>query len=117
MVMHYTGLALANSWLVYRMTGAAQVHMTKYDTDAHCVQEEDAHPSQAGHKCWVSPALSCTTSATQLPEMVNLKNPMCCIEKGCTGNSRVWRLTCKVFPFLQKEGNYFAHKVKTMTRK
>lgn len=130
MLMHFTDLALANSWLLYRQDNTecgtpkrnimqflefrmtvAQAYLSKCGTDVEDAQEENEHVLQqcCKHKFTPVPNVSVrTTSAKHLPEMVNLKNPMRCREKGCTGKSRVRCMTCNVFLCLQTERNCFA---------
>lgn len=130
MLMHFTDLALANSWLLYcqdnRERGTpnkdvmqflefrmavAQGFLTKRDTDVEHVHEEAAHASQEGHKRHVTPVPPVsvrTTCAVHIPEMVNLKNPMRCREKGCSGKSRVRCMKCDVYLCLQTGRNCFA---------
>ncbi len=87
MLIQFTDLALANSWLLYcrdncergtpkkdvlqfhefRMA-VAQAYLTKRDADVEHVQEEGAHVLQEGHKRHVTPVPSfsvCTTSAAE----------------------------------------------------
>lgn len=130
MLMHFTDLALANSWLLYHQDNiergtprkgimqflefritVAQAYLTKCDTDVEHVLEDNAHPLQHGknHRVTPVPHVSVrTTRASHLPEMVNLKNPMRCREKGCSGKSRVRCMTCNVFLCLRTERNCFA---------
>ncbi|XP_045889736.1 piggyBac transposable element-derived protein 3 isoform X2 [Micropterus dolomieu] len=134
MLMHFTDLALANSWLLYRQDNidigtprkgimqflefrmtVAQAYLSKCNSDGQHVLLEHAHPSttppQQGPRRQVTPVRhisSRTTSACHLPEMVNLRNPMRCREKGCSGKSRVRCVTCNVFLCLQTERNCFA---------
>lgn len=130
MLMHFTDLALTNSWLLYcqdnRERGTpnkdvmqflefrmavAQGFLTKRDTGVEHVQEEAAHASQEGHKRHVTPVPPVsvrTTCAVHIPEMVNLKNPMRCREKGCSGKSRVRCMKCDVYLCLQTGRNCFA---------
>lgn len=127
MLMHFMDLALANSWLLYRQDNqengtprkaimkflefcmdVAQVFLNKHDvTDAG---EEGAHCPQPGQRSPVTPVPHisvCTTSAAHMPEVVKLKNPMCCRLQGCHGKSRMHCMTCNVFLCLQSGRNCY----------
>ncbi|KAG1934670.1 piggyBac transposable element-derived protein 3 [Pimephales promelas] len=131
MVMHFTDLALANSWLLYRkdhaicagpktrpiqflqfrmevaMTLLAQHHSA--DADLSAQSEEEEHSNQ-GVKRHVTelPHVSVRRRANaHLPEIISLKNAMRCRQLGCTGRTRVRCMTCKVFLCLQTERNCF----------
>ena len=128
MLLHFTDLALANSWLLYRQDNTrcgtprkgimqflefrmavAQAYLTKFDGDH--MQEENVHLWQQGKKHQVTPVPHVsvrTTSAAHLPEMVKLKNSMRCREKGCSMKSRVRCATCNVFLCLKTERNCYA---------
>jgi len=129
--MHFTDLALANSWLLYRQDNrergtprkgimqflqfrmeVAQAYLTKRDTDVEQVQEENAPISQQKgkrHQATPIPGVSVrTTAAAHLPEVVDLKNPMRCRVKGCSGKSCVQCVTCNVFLCLQSGRNCYA---------
>ncbi|XP_049905131.1 zinc finger MYM-type protein 2 isoform X1 [Epinephelus moara] len=131
MLMHFTDLALANSWLLYRRDNTergtpregimqflefrmavAQAYLAKCNSDVQHVFEENVHLfQQQGKRHQVAPVPHVsvrTTSAAHLPEVVNMKNSMRCREKGCSGKSRVRCVTCNVFLCLQHERNCFA---------
>ncbi|XP_062849144.1 piggyBac transposable element-derived protein 3 [Trichomycterus rosablanca] len=130
MLMHFTDLALANSWLLYRRDNqengtprraikkflefrmeVAQVFLNKCDTHVAGAEEENAHRPQPSKRSRVTPVPHVsvrTTSAVHLPEMVDLKNPMRCRGQGCSGKSRVRCMTCNVFLCLQSGRNCYA---------
>ncbi|XP_035528002.1 piggyBac transposable element-derived protein 4-like [Morone saxatilis] len=134
MLMHFTDLALVNSWLLYRRDNqengtprkaimkflefrmvVAQVFLSKCDVlhKAARVAEaenENGHIPPPGKKSRVTPIphVSVRSSAAHLPEMVGLQNPMRCRAQGCTGKSRVRCMTCNVHLCLQSERNCFA---------
>ncbi|XP_039503054.1 piggyBac transposable element-derived protein 3-like [Pimephales promelas] len=131
MLMHFTDLALVNSWLLYRRDNqgngtprksimkfrmvVAQLFLSKCDVlheGAHVAEEENENGNlpPPGKKSRVAPIphISVRSSAAHLPEMVALKSPMHCRVKGCTGKSCVRCMTCKVYLCLQSEQNCFA---------
>lgn len=135
MLMHFTDLALGNSWLLYRQDNqkngtprkaimkflefrmvVAQVFLNKCDVlheDAHVAhaEEENAHHPQPGKRSRITPVPHVsvrTYSAAHLPEMADLKNPMRCRGQGCPGKSRVRCMKCNVFLCSQSERNCFA---------
>lgn len=134
MLMHFTNLALVNSWLLYHRDNqengtskeaimkflefrmvVAQVFLRKCDVlreGSHVAEEENenGHLPPPGKKSRVVPIphLSVRSSAAHLLEMVALKNPMRYRAQGCTGKSRVRCMTCNVYLCLQSECNCFA---------
>ncbi|XP_059377154.1 piggyBac transposable element-derived protein 3 [Carassius carassius] len=128
MVMHFTDLALANSWLLYRKDHAicagpktrpiqfrmevATSLLTQHGADADLsTQSEEEEDSNQGVKRHVTelPHVSVRRRANaHLPEMIGLKNAMRCRQLGCTGRTRVRCMTCKVFLCLQTERNCYS---------
>ncbi|XP_049453042.1 piggyBac transposable element-derived protein 3 [Epinephelus fuscoguttatus] len=133
MLMHFTDLALANSWILYRKdlttcgapkksvmqflefrmevarTVLAQHHSQESDADLSEVSEEEDNPKQ-GKKRPVPtvPHVSVRRRANaHLPEMISLKNAARCRAAGCTGRTRVRCVTCKVFLCLQTDRNCY----------
>ncbi|XP_034079081.1 piggyBac transposable element-derived protein 3-like [Gymnodraco acuticeps] len=133
MLMHFTDLALANSWLLYRkdlaicaapkksimqflefrtemaMTLLAQHHGQGSDADLSEQSEEEDNSNQ-GKKRFVTavPHVSVRRRANaHLPEMISLKNAARCRVAGCTGRTRVRCVTCKVFLCLQGDRNCY----------
>ncbi|KAK1906732.1 PiggyBac transposable element-derived protein 3 [Dissostichus eleginoides] len=131
MLMHFTDLALANSWLLYRIdlaifaapkksimqflefrtematTLLAQHHGQGSDADLSEQSEEEDNSNQ-GKKRPVKavPHVSVRRRANaHLPEMISLKNAARCRVAGCTGRTRVRCVTCKVFLCLQGDRN------------
>lgn len=116
MLRHFLNLALVKSWLLYRRDNqeqgtprkaimkflefcmvAAQVFLNKrniLEEDAHLAnaEKESAHLTHPGKRSRITPVPQFsvrTCSASHLPEMVGLKNPMRCRGQGCSGKSRV----------------------------
>ncbi|XP_013882896.1 piggyBac transposable element-derived protein 3 isoform X2 [Austrofundulus limnaeus] len=130
-LMHFTDLALVNSWLLYRRDqqdhgappksimrflefrmAVAQVFLNKRDLLLHAEPgREEERPPQSGRRSRVVPVPHVsirTCSAAHLPEMADLKNPKRCRGQGCSGKSRVRCTKCNVFLCLQSERNCFA---------
>uniref|UniRef100_A0A674NLN0 PiggyBac transposable element-derived protein domain-containing protein n=1 Tax=Takifugu rubripes TaxID=31033 RepID=A0A674NLN0_TAKRU len=123
MLMHFTDLALANSWLLYRKDlttcGASRksimqflefrMEVARTFLVQHHSQEDDADfpelsegedDSLQGKKRPVMavPHVSVRRRANaHLPEMISMKNAARCRAAGCTGRTRVRCVTCKVF--------------------
>ncbi|KAF3840286.1 hypothetical protein F7725_019003 [Dissostichus mawsoni] len=133
MLMHFTDLALANSWLLNRKdlaicaapkksimqflefrtematTLLAQHHGQGSDADLSEQSEEEDNSNQ-GKKRPVTavPHVSVRRRANaHLPEMISLKNAARCRVAGCTGRTRVRCVTCKVFLCLQGDRNCY----------
>ncbi|XP_034550067.1 piggyBac transposable element-derived protein 3-like isoform X2 [Notolabrus celidotus] len=133
MLMHFTDLALANSWLLYRKdlavcgtpkksimqflefrTEVAQIFLAQHDsqeddTDLLELADDEDLPIQGGKRPVMAvPHVSVRRRANaHLPEMVSLKNAARCRAAGCTGRSRVRCVTCKVFLCLQADRNCY----------
>lgn len=131
MVMHFTDLALANSWLLYRKDHAicagpktrpiqflqfrmevAKILLAQHHgADADLSEQSEEEDSNQGVKRHVTelPHVSFRRRANaHLPEMIGLKNAMRCRQPGCTGRTRVRCVTCKVFLCLQTERNCYS---------
>lgn len=134
MLMHFTDLALANSWLLYRKdltvrgtpkhsimqflkfrmevarTLLAQHHSQEDDTDLSELSEEEDNSKQVkNHPVVAVPHVSVRRRANaHLPEMISLKNAARCRAPGCTGRSRIRCVTCKVFLCLQADRNCYS---------
>lgn len=131
MVMHFTDLALANSWLLYRKdhaicagpktkpiqflefrTEVAKILLAQHHgADADLSEQLEEEDAQRGVKRQVTevPHVSVRRRANaHLPEMMGLKNAMRCRQPGCTGRTRVRCVTCKVFLCLQTERNCYS---------
>ncbi|KAM8743645.1 piggyBac transposable element-derived protein 3-like isoform 2-T2 [Acanthopagrus schlegelii] len=131
MVMHFTDLALANGWLLYRKDHAicagpktrpiqflqfrmevAKILLAQHHgADADISEQSEEEDSNQGVKRHVTelPHVSVRRRANaHLPEMVGLKNAMRCRQPGCTGRTRVRCVTCKVFLCLQTERNCYS---------
>ncbi|XP_027134549.1 piggyBac transposable element-derived protein 3-like [Larimichthys crocea] len=131
MLMHFTDLALANSWLLYRkdhaicagprtrpiqflqfrMEVAKSLLAQHHGADADLSEESEEEDSNQGVKRHVTelPHVSVRRRANaHLPEMISLKNAMRCRQPGCTGRTRVRCVTCKVFLCLQIEHNCYS---------
>ncbi|XP_063733351.1 piggyBac transposable element-derived protein 3-like [Eleginops maclovinus] len=133
MLMHFTDLALGNSWLLYRKdlaicaapkksimqflefrteiatTLLAQHHGQGSHADLSEQSEEEDNSNQ-GNKRPVTavPHVSVRRRANaHLPEMISLKNAARCRVAGCTGRTRVRCVTCKVFLCLQGDRNCY----------
>lgn len=134
MLLHFTDVALANSWLLYchnhtvrdtprkgimqflkfRMKVAkiflAQHNNVQEDSTDLSEQEDNTDHSVSEKKCPVKgmPHISVRRMANaHLPEAVNLKNAACCRATGCSGRTRVQCVTCKVFLCLQAGCNCY----------
>ncbi|XP_034094388.1 piggyBac transposable element-derived protein 3-like [Gymnodraco acuticeps] len=133
MLMHFTDLALANSWLLYRkdlaicaapkksimqflefrtemaMTLLAQHHGQGSDADLSEQSEEEDNSNQGKKRSVTAvPHVSVRRRANaHLPEMISLKNAARCRVAGCTGRTRVRCVTCKVFLCLQGDRNCY----------
>ncbi len=130
MLMHFTDVALANSWLLYcqdltvhgtprrgimqflefqmevAKTFLAQHNNVQDDNTDFSEQENDTDLPEPGKKCPVKavPHISVRRRANaHLPVVVNLKNVARCRATGCSGKTRVQCATCKVFLCLQAE--------------
>ena len=134
MLMHFTDLALVNSWVLYRRDNqengtpkkaimtflefrmvVAQVFLSKCDVlrEGALIAEEDVEngdlqPPARKSRVVPIPHISVRSNTAHLPEMVALKNPMRCRAQSCTGKSRVRCTTCNVYLCLQSERNCFA---------
>uniref|UniRef100_A0A671XXE1 Si:ch211-255f4.7 n=1 Tax=Sparus aurata TaxID=8175 RepID=A0A671XXE1_SPAAU len=98
MLMHFTDLALANSWLLYR----------KDLTVCELADDEDFLEQAKKRPVTAVPHVSVRRRANaHLPEAVNLKNAACCRATGCSGKTRVQCSTCKVFLCLQADRNCY----------
>nr|XP_020445108.1 piggyBac transposable element-derived protein 3-like [Monopterus albus] len=123
MLMHFTDLALANSWLLYRKdlsicgtpknsimqflefrmevarTLMAQHHSQEDDAELSELSEEEDHSAQVKKRPVVAvPHVSVRRRANaHLPELISLKNAACCRAAGCTGRSQECCVTRKVF--------------------
>ncbi|XP_071063273.1 piggyBac transposable element-derived protein 3-like [Pseudochaenichthys georgianus] len=133
MLMHFTDLALANSWLLYRKdlaicaapkksimqflefrtematTLLAQHHGQGSDADLSEQSEEEDNSNQRKKRPVMAvPHVSVRRRANaHLPEMISLKNAARCRVAGCTGRTRVRCVTCKVFLCLQGDRNCY----------
>lgn len=131
MLMHFTDLALANSWLLYRkdltVNGTPKKNIMQFlefrmevamtflaqrdnDNSDFSEQEDDPDVSVQGKKRPVKavPHVSVHRRANaHLPEVVQLKNAARCRAKGCSGKTRVQCVTCKVFLCLQADRNCY----------
>ncbi|XP_068072616.1 piggyBac transposable element-derived protein 3 isoform X1 [Danio rerio] len=131
MVMHFTDLALANSWLLYQKDHAiragtktrpiqflqfrmevatillAQHHGADADLSTHS-EEEDSNQGVKRHVTELPHVSVRRRANAHLPEMIGLKNAMRCRQLGCTGRTRVRCMTCKVFLCLQVERNCYS---------
>ncbi len=132
MVMHFTDLALANSWLLYRKDHAicagpktrpiqflqcrmevatillAQHHGADADLSTQSEEEEDSNQGVKRHVTELPHVSVRRRANAHLPEMIGLKNAMRCRQLGCTGRTRVRCMTCKVFLCLQTEHNCYS---------
>ncbi|KAG7500881.1 hypothetical protein JOB18_032661 [Solea senegalensis] len=125
MIMHFTDLALANSWLLYRKDltvcgtpkksimqflefrmEVAKTFLAQRDNDVLADDAklselaDEADLSEQGKKRPVKavPHVSVRRRAYgHLPEVVNLRNAASCRATGCSGKTRVQCVTCKVF--------------------
>ncbi|KAM4593218.1 piggyBac transposable element-derived protein 3 [Odontesthes bonariensis] len=131
MIMHFTDLALANSWLLYRKDHpicagpktrpiqflefrmeVAQILLAQHhgaDADLSTQSEEEEYSNRGVKRHTTQlPHVSVRRRANaHLPEMINLKNAMRCRLPGCTGRTRVRCVTCKVFLCLKTERNCY----------
>ncbi|KAI7790921.1 putative piggyBac transposable element-derived protein 3-like [Triplophysa rosa] len=134
MLMHFTDVALANSWLLYRRdhtergtprngimqflefrmevakTFLAQHNNSQEDSTDLSEQEDNTDHSEPKKKRFVKevPHISVRRRANaHLPQVVNLKNAARCRAKGCSGKTRVRCATCKVFLCLQTARNCY----------
>ncbi|XP_061836200.1 piggyBac transposable element-derived protein 3 [Nerophis lumbriciformis] len=130
-VMQFTDLALANSWLLYRKDHAicagpktkpiqflefrmevANILLAQHHgADADLSEQSEEEDAQHGVKRHVTqvPHVSVRRRANaHLPEMMGLRNAMRCRLPGCTGRTRVRCVTCKVFLCLQTERNCYS---------
>ncbi|KAI4822923.1 hypothetical protein KUCAC02_008441 [Chaenocephalus aceratus] len=133
MLMHFTDLALANSWLLYRKdlaicalpnksimqflefrtematTLLAQHHGQGSDADLSEQSEEEDNSNQGKTRPVTAvPHVSVRRRANaHLPEMISLKNAARCRVAGCTGRTRVRCVTCKVFLCLKGDRNCY----------
>ncbi|XP_047430615.1 piggyBac transposable element-derived protein 3-like isoform X2 [Mugil cephalus] len=134
MLMHFTDIALANSWLLYRQDHTMRSTPKKcimqflefrmevaktFLAQHNHVQEDIIHFSEQGYntehlepekKRFVKelPHISVRRRANaHLPEVVNLKNAARCRAAGCSGKTRVRCATCKVFLCLQAARNCY----------
>ncbi len=109
MVMHFTDLALANSWLLYRKDHAicagpktrpiqflqfrmevatillAQHHGADADLSTQSEEEEDSNQGVKRHVTELPHVSVRRRANAHLPEMIGLKNAMRCRRLGCTG--------------------------------
>ncbi|TDH12263.1 hypothetical protein EPR50_G00070150 [Perca flavescens] len=132
MVMHFTDLALPNSWLLYRKDHAicagpktrpiqflqfrmevakillAQHHGADADLSTQSEEEEDSNQGVKRHVTELPHVSVRRRANAHLPEMIGLKNAMRCRQLGCTGRTRVRCMTCKVFLCLQTERNCYS---------
>ncbi len=132
MVMHFTDLALANSWLLYRKDHAicagpktrpiqflqfrmevatillAQHHGADADLSTQSEEEEDSNQGVKRHVTELPHVSVRRRANAHLPEMIGLKNAMRCRQLGCTGRTRVRCMTCKVFLCLQTDRNCYS---------
>ncbi|XP_057693808.1 piggyBac transposable element-derived protein 3-like [Corythoichthys intestinalis] len=132
MLMHFTDLALANSWLLYRKDltlndtpkknimqflqfrmEVAMTFLAQRDNDNSDFpeQEDDTQVSVQGKLRPVQevPHISFRRKGNaHLPEVVHSKNASRCRAKGCSGKTRVQCVTCKVFLCLQADRNCYA---------
>ncbi|KAM3858926.1 piggyBac transposable element-derived protein 3-like [Diretmus argenteus] len=127
MTMHFMDLALANSWLLYRKDQrqrrvpekrimqflefrmeVARAYLAKQGCDEVKQEQEDDEPHKDRRFTPLPPVSVRIASAGHLPDMVDLKNPMRCRLKQCTGKSRVRCVTCNVFLCLQTSRNCYA---------
>ena len=131
MIMHFTDLALANSWLLYRkdLTSCgipkknimqflefrmevAMTFLAQQDNESSdfSEQEDDQDMSIQEKKRPVKPVPHASfrkKANAHLPEVVDLKNAARCRAKGCKGKTRVQCNTCKVFLCLQSNRNCY----------
>ncbi|KAK1903701.1 PiggyBac transposable element-derived protein 3 [Dissostichus eleginoides] len=108
MLMHFTDLALANSWLLYRKDFAICAAPKKSIMQFLEFRTEMATTLLAQHHGQGSDAdLSEQRANAHLPEMISLKNAARCRVAGCTGRTRVRCVTCKVFLCLQGDRNCY----------
>uniref|UniRef100_A0A3B4UT34 PiggyBac transposable element-derived protein 3-like n=1 Tax=Seriola dumerili TaxID=41447 RepID=A0A3B4UT34_SERDU len=115
MVMHFTDLALANSWLLYRKDHAIcagpktrPIQFLHADLSEQSEEEEDSNQAGKRHVTELPHVSVRRRANAHLPEMISLKNAMHCRQPGCTGRTRVRCVTCKVFLCLQTERNCYS---------
>ncbi|XP_055082645.1 piggyBac transposable element-derived protein 3 [Periophthalmus magnuspinnatus] len=131
MMMHFTDLALANSWLLYckdrtacgkpkknimqflefRME-VAMSFLAQHDNEnsdfSECENDPDILVQGKRRPVLAVPHVSVRRKANaHLPEVVNLKNAVRCRAKGCSGKTRVQCVTCKMFLCLQADRNCY----------
>ena len=133
MLMRFTDLALANSWLLYRKdlaicaapkksimqflefrtematTLLAQHHGQGSDADLSEQSEEEDNSNQGKKRpvTAVPHVLVRRRANAHLPEMISLKKAARCRVAGCTRRTRVRCVTCKVFLCLQGDRNCY----------
>uniref|UniRef100_A0A8B9HAU7 Si:ch211-255f4.7 n=1 Tax=Astyanax mexicanus TaxID=7994 RepID=A0A8B9HAU7_ASTMX len=132
MLMYFTDLALANSWLLYRKDltergtpkksimqflefrmEVATTFLAQHANDSSGFSEQDEPDVFVeGKRRRPAKALPHVSfrrrSNAHLPEVVNKKNAVRCRVKGCSGKTRVRCVTCEVFLCLQGERNCYA---------
>lgn len=131
MLMHFTDVALANSWLLYRQdckargtprSGIMQFLEFRMDVaktflaqhsnaqDDHSELEDNTHLSEPEKRrpLMAVPHISVRKRSNgHLPEVVDLKNAARCRATGCSGRTRVRCATCKVYLCLQAARNCY----------
>ncbi|XDV22524.1 hypothetical protein PO909_027405 [Leuciscus waleckii] len=120
MLMHFTDVALANSWLLYRQDHTVcgtprkgimqflefRMEVAKTFLAQHNNAQEDKPEKKRPVK--EVPQISVRRRANaHLPEVVNLKNAARCRATGCSGKTQVRFVTCKVFLCLQAARNCY----------
>uniref|UniRef100_A0A8C5DWF5 Si:ch211-255f4.7 n=1 Tax=Gouania willdenowi TaxID=441366 RepID=A0A8C5DWF5_GOUWI len=96
MLMHFTDLALANSWLLYRKD------LSVFGTSKKNVMQFLEFRMEVAMTFLVR-----RRANAHLPVVVKLKNAARCRAEGCSGKTRVQCVTCKVYLCLQADRNCY----------
>ncbi|CAL9691204.1 unnamed protein product [Knipowitschia caucasica] len=131
MIMHFTDLALANSWFLYRkdhtVRGTEKKNIQKFlefrmdvaitflsqlDSDnsglSQTDDDEDDVVQRKRRSVKAVPHVSVRRSGNaHMPEVVNMKSAARCRAKSCLGKTRVRCTTCMVFLCLQGDRNCY----------
>ncbi|KAM3608708.1 uncharacterized protein V6R79_003454 [Siganus canaliculatus] len=119
MLMHFTDLALANSWVLYckdlPLNGTPKKNMMQFlqfrmkVAMTFLAQSDNDNSDFSERPVQAAPHISVRRKANaHLPEVVPSKNASRCRAKGCSGKSRVQCVTCKMFLCLQADRNCYA---------
>ncbi|CAL9689322.1 unnamed protein product [Knipowitschia caucasica] len=133
MLMHFTDLALANSWLQYckdltacstpkksimqflefrtevAQTFVAQQYLKEDNTNFSKLEKDPGLPEpRTNHPVRAVTHISVRRMANaHLPEVISLKNAARCRASGCAAKTRVRCATCKVFLCFEAERNCY----------